>query len=59
MKKIDYALENTNFDKDFILESLCPNHLKLKDRGDCEEVYPFEEDPCFKCWNEEIGKSNE
>ena len=54
MKKIDYALENTNFDKEFMLENLCPNHLRLKDREDCEEAFHFEEDPCFKCWNEEI-----
>ena len=56
MKKIDYALENTNLDKGFILETLCPNHLNLKDREDCESVYHIEDFPCKKCWNKEIGE---
>ena len=57
MKKFVYALKTKEkLKKDFIIVTLCPNHLNLKDREDCEEVYHFEEDPCFKCWNEEIGE---
>ena len=55
MKKIDYALKTTEkLKKGFILENLCPNHLNLKDREDCESVYHIEDYPCKKCWNEEI-----
>ena len=58
MKKIDYALENTDFGKDFILIYLCPNRFNLKDKEDCESTYQVENNPCKKCWNEEIEEGN-
>ena len=54
MKKIDYALKNSVFDKDFILIHLCPNRFNLKDREDCESTYQVENNPCEKCWNGEL-----
>ena len=54
MKKIDYALERINISKEFIMNTLCPNQLSLKDREDCEDAYDREEYPCENCWNQEV-----
>ena len=59
MKKIDYALENTNFDKKDIIYSFCPNDFNLKDRGNSKEVYFINDYSCGECWNEEIGEESQ